>query len=198
MNTSATGGYLDPTDVVAQGDEELERIFSKALGGILGLDAGLVRPAFQRTSAKRPEKDVDWCCFTVSATNEIGLPYMRHNDGVPGSTYFSVHESIEVLAMLYGPNSEALARRLRDGLRIVQNNEALTTEGLKTIDVGQIIRLPEFINQYWVRRHDVSITFRRKVERIYQIQNIEAADIHLFDDTGAVDTVIPVPPKAST
>ena len=43
--------------------------------------------------------------------------------------------------------------------------------------------MPEQLNLQWIRRYDVSIRIRRKVERIYPVLNLLSAPTQIVTDT---------------
>ncbi|MCY1560934.1 hypothetical protein D9M68_981320 [compost metagenome] len=57
-----------------------------------------------------------------------------------------------------------------------QNSEAMRAKNMAFVEVGEIIAAPELINQQWVRRYDLRIRLRRKIERTYPVLNILSAD----------------------
>lgn len=196
-NTSATGGYLLPGGPALPEDSDLDAILQRAIVGVTGLPGDMVRPRWQPVTPKQPEPAVNWCAFGVNRRTVQDGPYIRHIDTGNGTDELSRHEDIVLLCTFYGPASQKFAMLLRDGLYIPQNMEALKADGVSFIDCGDLVAVPELYNQQWVRRFDLSATFRRKVSRTYQVQNIIAADIALNNDTGAVNEFFTVPPAPS-
>ena len=43
-------------------------------------------------------------------------------------------------------------------------------------EAGDLIAAPDLLNQQWVRRYDLRIRLRRKIERTYPVLNILSAD----------------------
>jgi len=193
-NDSSTGGYLLPADAPApEEDAELDALFQAAVRNITGLPGSLVRPRWQPGNPKQPEPGVDWCAIGVMVQEpDAGPALIPEGDG-SGATRSERHEEIEVLATFYGPHRQAFAARLRDGIAIPQNMEALQTSAIGFVECGPIRSIPEIVNQQWIRRSDMLLRFRRKATHIYPIRTIAAADIHLFDDTH-IDEYITVPP----
>lgn len=193
-NDSSTGGYLLPADALApEEDAELDALFQDAVRNITGLPGSLVRPRWQENPPKQPEPGVDWCAIGVMVQEpDAGPALIQEGDG-SGATRSERHEEIEVLATFYGPHRSAFAGKLRDGIGIPQNMEALQTSAIGFVGCGPIRAAPERVNQQWIRRSDMLLRFRRKATRRYEVRNIAAADIHLFDDTH-IDEVITVPP----
>lgn len=193
-NTSSTGGVLLPADTPAPAEDvDLDAIVQRLVASITALPGQLVRPRWQPNPPKQPEPAITWCAISVMSQRDDNAPYIRHNPGGEGSDTYIAHETFEALATFYGPQGQSAAAKLRDGVRIPQNVEQLRENEIAFIDSDPIRSLPELINQQWVRRYDIRLTFRRKVTRVYAIQNVLLADIHLFDDTH-IDELIPVPP----
>jgi hypothetical protein len=153
----------------------------------------LVRPRWQPGNPKQPEPGVDWCAIGVMVQTPDAGPAIQHRSANGGADQLERHEGIEVLATFYGPHRNSFATKLRDGISIPQNMEALQTSAIGFVECGPIRSVPELVNQQWAKRSDMLMRFRRKTTRVYPVQNIEVADIHLFDDTTHVDEIITVP-----
>ena len=179
-------------------DADLDAVLQGMVVGVTGLDGSLVRPRWQAISPKQPEPGTDWCAIGVLESTPDAGPVIQHVSG-PGITDPSAdlsmrHEEMTVLATFYGPHAKAYAGVLRDGLGIPQNNEPIKAAGLYFIEAQAQRRAPELINQQWVNRWDQPLRFRRQVQRVYAVPNILLADVHIFDDTGAVNATVHVPP----
>jgi hypothetical protein len=46
---------------------------------------------------------------------------------------------------------------------------------MNSVDTGPIRAAPDLINEQWVRRYDIELTFRRKITRSYEVLNILTA-----------------------
>ena len=171
-NTSATGGYLQPTGTDVEYDKDLALIIQAAIAGVTGIDGSLVRRKYQPTTPKMPENTVNWFAYHIHSTVPDDGPAIVHHDGHDENIR---HEALNVLCTAYGPNGDKNASLLRDGLSIPQNMEYLRKKGLFLISVGESISVPEFINQSWVRRFDVLVVFKRKVSRDFAVLNIASA-----------------------
>jgi hypothetical protein len=178
-------------------DADLDAVFQFAVAGITGLDGTMVRPRWQPTLPQQPEPDEDWCAIGVMASIPDAFPYITHFSGQgitdPSADTFWRHEELDVLASFYGPNAKKLASRLRDGLSVVQNTETLLANQIAFIESSPMRASPDFVNQQWIRKYDLPLRFRRKVQRVYAMPNILSAQVDLFDDTGHVDRIINVP-----
>lgn len=183
-NDSSTGGYLLPLGSPAPLDDAaLEDFLQRVVVGISGLPGAMVRPRWQPVVPKMPEPGTDWCAIGVTNIDPDDYPVITHDGAGDGRDIYAVHETIVVLASFYGPNSMRFAKLLRDGLYIDQNREALTAAGMALLDAGKPVAAPDFVNQQWIRRHDLPVRIRRKDERIYPVLNILSASTQIDTDT---------------
>lgn len=182
-NTSATGGYLTPAGTPAPTEDgALDALFQAAIEGITGLPGAMVRPRWQAVIPKQPEPSVNWCAFSVQVQRADAGPYIKHIPDGNGHDEYTRHEDIDVFVTFYGPASQANAALLRDGLAIPQNIETLKLGGVWFVESGPIRPLPELVNQQWIKRRDIGLTFRRKITREYGVLNITGADIDLVTE----------------
>ncbi|SEI98906.1 hypothetical protein SAMN04244579_02716 [Azotobacter beijerinckii] len=175
-NTSATGGYLSPAGTPTPADQALEDILQPMLVGITGLHGAMVRPRWQPSPPKQPEPSVDWCAFGVMATRPDANPAIEHDGSDDGEDRYQRHQEVTLLATFYGPNAQAYGQILSDGLYVPQNGEALHAQNMAFVEAGDLVAAPELINQQWVRRYDLRIRLRRKIERTYPVLNILSAE----------------------
>jgi hypothetical protein len=181
-NTSATGGYIAGTGAVVE-DSALDAIFQAAVVGITGLPGAMVRPRWQRVVPKQPEPDTDWCAIGVTASDTTDYPVEQHVGTGDGSDDFQKWEELDLLASFYGTNAASFCSLLRDGLYVTQNREVLQAGGIDLIEVGRRITAPDLVNQQWIRRFDLPIRFRRKVERSFPVLNILSAPDSIATDS---------------
>ena len=180
VNTSATGGYLAPREVVAAPDFALDALLQGIVVGIVGLDGTLVRPRWQPVDPKQPAQNVDWCAIGVTGTASDANAAIVH---VPGTgvddpaayDQLQRHEVLTILASFYGPTSLSNASILRDGFQIGQNREAMFLNGIGFVDTADIVNAAELVNQVFVRRRDLSFRIRRVVVRTYPVLNLREA-----------------------
>ncbi|MEL6237006.1 MAG: hypothetical protein AAFO57_00055 [Pseudomonadota bacterium] len=175
-NDSSTGGYLSPA--VASPpleDDALTAIFQQMIVGITGLPGNMVRPRWQPNPPKQPEPFTNWCALGIAVQTLDDGPAITHNGAGNGSDTYIRHEQIDVLASFYGPAAMQYAQLLSDGLAIPQNLEALKAQDMNNVDTGPIRAAPDLINEQWIRRYDVELTFRRKITRSYAVLNILSA-----------------------
>lgn len=198
-NTSATGGDLFPIGTLPLDDVDLDAVFQSLVTGITLLDGSLVRPRWQSGdplvagAPKQPEPQTDWCAIGVTVVKQSDGPWLVY-DAPSNTELYWDHEELTVIASMYGPNCQKNMRLLRAGLNVPQNTESLLPFMIRYVGCGPIRTAPELVNQQWIRRQDITLDFRRKVEMTYGIDNILISEIHLIDDTKQVDDVIIIPP----
>lgn len=175
-NTSATGGHLAPTGTPTPADEALENILQPLVAGITGLHSDFVRPRWQPGNPKQPEPNVNWCAIGVMHTKQDANPAIEHDGTGDGADQYQRHQDVTLLATFYGPNAQAYGQLLSDGMYVPQNGEALKALGMAFVEAGDLIAAPDLLNQQWVRRYDLRIRLRRKIERTYPVLNILSAD----------------------
>lgn len=181
-NTSATGGYLAPAGTPAPSeDTDLEDVLQAMVVGISGMAGKFVRPRWQEKPPKQPEPDVNWCAVGVHNTKTIANPAIDHEGSDDGHDQYQMHEELEVLCSFYGPQAQAYASILRDGIFIPQNGEAVKALRMAFYGASDIRPVPELVNQQWVRRYDLFIHMRRQVVRVYPVLNILSADPVIVD-----------------
>ncbi|HHJ4449415.1 TPA: hypothetical protein ACQJMR_005086 [Raoultella ornithinolytica] len=147
--------------------------------GVTGLDATLVYPRWTDPQQAIPKNGTTWCAFGITGIQEDFNPaYLQGEE----STEQWSHETVSLILCFYGPQGLATATRFRDGLLVAQNNDGLNQAGLTFLQHGQILNLPELINNQWVRRYDISVDLRRKIIRQYGIQSLVNAPVQFFGD----------------
>lgn len=171
-NDSTEPGYLTPTGVSPPYDNDLERLISRWIRGVTGLEATLVYPRWTDPQMKIPVNGITWCAFGITGIQEDFNPAFVQGEETAEQW---LHETISLILCFYGPQGLAVATRFRDGLLVVQNNEELNRSGMTFAQHGRIFNLPELINNQWVRRYDISVDLRRKVIRTYGIKPLAEA-----------------------
>lgn len=164
-NTSATGGYLLPTNYILDG-QALKDFVHDLLVGITGLDNTLVRPAYQRLQPTIPSFSVNWLAFHIADRRVRNV-----NQLVPGddSATQTVQEDMDILCSFYGDNCTLNAGILRDGIYINQNQEVLTLNGFGLRGTSETRYLPGLLNEQYLERCDVTITLTREIQKDYSI-----------------------------
>lgn len=187
-NTSATGGYLAPSSTSVGYDETFKRQLTQLVRGITGLPDGSVRPRWQTIPPKQPTLGSNWAAVGVTKiTPDWGAAIIHHPEN-EGTDEVQRHETVEVLASFYGPALYETAARLRDGLSVAQNREAMGAAGIALLEAGQLVAAPEFFNQQWIERVDLALVFRREISRIYPVLNVLSAQGALVPDASPQQT----------
>lgn len=175
--TSSAGGYLVPSSALPLGDDALDDMFQAMAVGITGLPGALVRPRWQPKPPKQPEPTIDWCAIGVHDTTPDDNAVVTHNPSAGGSDTLMRWEDVTVIASFFGPNAGSYADILRDGLAIPQNREPLTDASVAFVSVGDKRLAPDMVNGQWIRRYDLSIYFRRGIQRTYAVETIAIENI---------------------
>ncbi len=183
-NTSATGGYLTPdASALPAEDTDLEDIFQQMVVGLTGLPGALVRPSWPDKVPKQPEPNVSWCALAITIEDPDNQPAITHDPAANngnGGDVFQRHEKLTVLCTFYGPQGQKNAAMTRDGVFLNQNNSILQANyGIGLNSTGQIICVPELVNQQWVRRYDLQLKFSRSVVRTYPVYNLLSAPFQI-------------------
>jgi len=175
-NTSATGGYLVPTEPPAPiEDDSLDDFLQAMVVAVAGLQATMVRPRWQPIPPKQPPATADWAAIGVTArTPDANAVIVHHPDG-DGYDALQRHETLTILVTFYGPHCHQYAGRLRDGLSIAQNREAMQLLNMGVTGLGDIVSAPELVNQQWIRRADLTFQLRRQIDRNYPVKNLLSA-----------------------
>ncbi len=163
-------------------DADLDSQFQQAVAGITSLPGNLVRPRWQPNNPKQPEPATNWCAIGVMDVTPDAGPFINHDPIGNGSDYYVRHEQIDLACTFYGPQAQTNATALRDGLAIPQNMETLNTVGIYFIECQPIRPVPELVNQQWIRRYDLMVSFRRQVKRTYAVLSVLSANVDLISD----------------
>lgn len=192
-NTSATGGYLQPTTPSPAYDVALDIQIQNFVVGITGLSGTRVIPRWQPRPPAQPERDVDWCAVGILSVEAAYGHYTRHVPTGEGYDEAEAYETLELLASFYGPGSGRLAALLRDGLWVAQNREAMRSQGMALLDVRRITRVGEDVSGEWRQRSDLPISLSRAVSRRYPVLNLLQAQVAL--ETGQYTQNATIPPE---
>jgi hypothetical protein len=189
-NDSSTGGFLVPSSTSPAEDADLEDVVQPILVGITGLTGSLVRPRWQVDPPAQPSPVTNWCAFGVTRSQGDITGSVVHDgsgDGGLGASTEQRHETLEILASFYGPAGQGYASLLRGGLGIAQNREALFLAGMGLIECSEITAAPALVNQNWLRRYDLTIRLRRRVDRTYPVRNLLSAHGTIEKETGEAE-----------
>jgi hypothetical protein len=183
INTSARAGYLSPLSSPLT-EEQIEDVLHDLVAGVTGLPGKMVRPRWQPRPPKQPEHTVDWCAIGVADADREGFAAVIHNSMGQGTDTVIAWETLDVLASFYGPRALDLAGRLRDGLAIEQNRTALRQAGLALGGMGRMVKVPELVNNAWLRRVDLPLTLRNEARRTFGVLNLLDAPVTAKSDDG--------------
>lgn len=182
-NSSATGGYLLPTNT-ALDNNLLKRFMHGVIVGVTGINATLVRPAYQADSPPIPDITVDWCAFVIRNRRTVAMPWLTQ--GVSNAT-LGTNELFDVMVSFYGPNSMGYGAILRDGLQIPQNSDQLVAAGMAVLGSEPMQYLPELVNDRWYERTDITINMNRNLARTYDILSLLGAQGTMYFDDVAIE-----------
>jgi hypothetical protein len=174
-NTSATGGYLIQGAPAPSEGQALRRFLQSLLVGVTGLPNTLVRQSWEANPAPVPSIETNWAAFGIESQRpEAGDPYHRQRED--GSALLIRHEEMDVACIFYGPDAQANANLLRDGMYLSQNRESLYAVGMGLVGFSETFHVPELINDRFFDRADITMTLRREVRREYPVLHFLAAD----------------------
>lgn len=171
-NDSSSGGYLSPASSRPVEDDAFEDFVGNIVAGITGLPRGLVRPRWQPRPPPHPPITTDWCAIGVTVvTSDYGTVNLHDPNGT-GFDEFQRHDTVDLLASFFGPHAYSLASRLRDGLMISQNREAMRAGGVNLLECTKMRTASDLLNEVFVRRVDLEISLRRAFVRTYPILSV--------------------------
>lgn len=186
-NTSATGGYLQPTSIAPMDDQALDHYFHDLFISVLGIDPTLMRPRWQVEPSNMPANGTNWVAQGVTT---------RRDDTVASQIFDGAqmivnrNQELDNLMSFYGPGASAMQALLRDGLSLDQNREAINLIGLVLVKLGDPRNASLLVNERWQKRIDVVVTFRRLISRTYPVESLLSAAGTLETSTGFVDPIV--------
>ena len=177
-NNSSTGGYLTPSANNPLEDNDLEDLFHDLFTNITGLAPSLVRPRWVVTPGNLPDNGVNWIAQGITNRKEDVVASQIYKEGI--GIIVNRNEELDILVSIYGTNNTSYYTILRDGLSLDQNREYINRQGVVLVAVGNPRNTSELVNNHWVKRTDVVITFRRLVARVYPVLSLLAGDVDLY------------------
>jgi hypothetical protein len=196
VSDSSTGGYLAPA--LSPGpleDDALDDFIQEFVVGITALDGQYVRPRWQPEPPNLPPEDVNWAAVGIASREGDTYSVELHDPAGDGADIVIRHETLNILATFYGPASQAMAAKLRDGLGLAQNREPLFAQNMGLVSVGQLSRGPELVKNKWLPKVDLPFAIRREIRRCYPVLNLMSGQITLQADAGLDPiTVTPTAP----
>lgn len=206
-NTSDEAGYLIPVGTAPLEGGQLLDFLQEVIVGVTGLEGKMVRPRYVAEPANIPTAGDAWCAFDIMKRPSDMFPQVEHvtNDTYPeGADVMQRQETLHVLASFYDLGVDGLADKyaslLRDGLIIAQNREVLMANGFDFAYSGELQPVPVLLKMRWQYRVDIELTFRRQMNRTYNVLDLKKLDGSLkaqMDNgeilTDALSTTEPTP-----
>jgi hypothetical protein len=183
-NDSSTGGFIPPASSPAPlVDAALDALLQQLVVGITGLPGNMVRPRWQPIVPQQPDPSTNWCAIGVIDIDADDFPAETHISAGNGSDAQSDHETLTVMASFYGPNGMGNAKMLRSGLYVLQNLDTLAANGMALREAKRIVTAPDFLNQQWIRRYDLTVILRRNSVYSYPILNLLSGPFTVSSDS---------------
>lgn len=188
-NTSATGGYLQPTGTAPLEGQALLDFLQAWVVGITTLDGKMVRPRWQPEPPNIPSAGMAWAAIGVGGERKSDTyPAILHDSAGDGSDTLQRNEELSLKCSFYdlgsGGLADSYAARLRDGAAIAQNRESLFTAGFALVSAGEPLAVPSLLRERWLYRVDLDVMLRRQINRTYPVLNILTAGGTEQSDTG--------------
>lgn len=169
-NNSSTGGYLVPTTILNEVNDEALRVFlQQIVVGITATPGNLVRPLWQAEPLSIPDFGVDWAAVGCKEFHPDKFSAVIHSNG---QDLVYRNEVLGITCRFYGPNCESKAQLLSIGLQVSQNREQMSLAGYSLIEVDDPVMMPEQVNTRWMTVQDVGFRFRRTQLYIYPIFDV--------------------------
>lgn len=202
-NTSATGGYLTPSQANAIEDEALRVFFQQMVSGITGIDGTMVRPRWQAEPPNIPAFGTNWAAIGVTKRTRdvnVSVKHISKADGQGnniGTDFVHRTEVFDVLCSFYGPNCEGNSELLAMGLEVDQNREVMQLAGYGLVCVEDATMMADLQNDRWLTRIDLPFQMRRAQLYQYGVLELVAASATIVEDIGGVNATIQVSQKPS-
>lgn len=178
QNSSITG-FLSPTNVIAY-DQQLEDMLHSTIVGVTGLSSDYCRPRYQEDAPTQPDRSTNWVAFGVIRT--ITDNYTPVSQVSATETRVIRYHEFEVLLSFYGPLAGNYAEVLRDGLMLGQNRDVLAQHDIGVVSIGEARKAPALFKEKWLTRYDMTVVFRRRTERDYNVLTLGSATLTLNTD----------------
>lgn len=177
-NDSSTGGYLVPTSVNGDlNDDALQDFLQGIVVGVTGLAGDLVRPRFQVEPPNPPDAGTSWAAIGPGPREREHYSAIVEKNG---SAVAIRNRIIQVLVSFYGPQAETNGELLAMGLEIAQNRETMKASGFNLVSgvEGPTIA-PALIKSQWYYRVDYTFKVRQQQQYTYPILTLKSAQATL-------------------
>lgn len=181
----------DPTPVVLQ-DEELDKLFTRMIRGVTGIDGQLVRPRWQPEPPNQPDYNVAWAAMGITKSDDDRNVFKRQVDALTMELEYD--QVLSVLVSFYGPRAGEMAALFKDGLQVDQNRVELKSQRVKLTECQEARKLPALFKEKWLKRIDVASTWRRRVTRRYSVGSFLSAGISLDNEHYITPIQVAPPP----
>jgi hypothetical protein len=189
--SSTVAGPLLPLPPNPPGGAGLDAFMQIFVSQVTGIAGNLVFPRWQPGgNPPQPPASTNWCAMGTTAEHRIGYAEQTFDptaDGDTGQLTLQRFVNTEFTASFYGPNCMENATVFADAFHLSQNRALLLPYAIGYTTSGDAVRVPEFVNEQWVDRADVTITLARTVSRQYDIKGIIAAPGLVTDSPVSVD-----------
>lgn len=175
-NASISDNYLNVVNDNNRYDDDLNLLINEWVKCITGLPEHLIRPLWQPDAPVIPDFEVNWCAFGVNSIADEEPCFELYDE----SSIFRQNEEVTLLIRFYGQQSQQIATTFRLSILHPQNNYQLNKLGFTLLGVSSLIAFPEFINEKWYRRHDLTIELRRRTQRTYNVKSLLQHEIKFF------------------
>lgn len=183
MNTSATGGYAQPTQTTGNPKGlTLVQFIQSVLAGIADLPGPLVRPKWQTEEPVQPDIKTNWLAFGISSMQPAFNAFISMNPD--NTTQLQRQEQLEVQVSIYGPDALDYAGLIIDGFQIPQNQAGLLSANMGLVEVTKALHIPELINERFFNRYELQVILNRQVQRLYPILNFLSLTGTIYSQTG--------------
>lgn len=180
---SSIAGYLRPAtihDATILEDKQLDRFLHDLFVGISGMDPTTIRPRWLATPGNLVSNGELLLAHGITKRRDDVVAHQEFRPDI--GMIINRNQEFDVLCTFYGADCATYEGIIRDGLSLDQNREYINSQGIVLVAVGNPRNASEFINNNWVKRIDVEITFRRRIRRIYPVLTLLASDIDIHYD----------------
>lgn len=161
----------------------LIEFIQSVLVGVSGLPGTLVRPEWQVAPPKQPDIFTNWLAFGIMSTKLDTYAWVDAD--AAGNVSSIRHQDLEVTCRFYGPAAYDNAGVLSNGFQIPQNRAVLKSGNMDFTNNGEIMHVPDLVNERWVDSYQMSIFLKREVQPFYPVLTINSASGVITANAGA-------------